>query len=201
MNKKKLHFRHVMLYEFRKEIKKKLALWQKIFRKFIWTMHQPFERWRSGLLNFVVISTSKTNPGRPSVIDDDVLRTLTNNTCTTKEIAEALNIDRSTAFRHLKKMGLIWIWSSTLGYRIRCPKKISWTTSLQPILYTWRGFFLDRLMTGDCKNGFCIPKSNTDLLRRKQTSRFSCQSRVAFEGFAVCLMGLSRLILNCFLLA
>ena len=54
--------------------------------------------------------------GRPSHIDDNVVRTLVQNTTqiSTKEVATSLNVNRSTAFRRLKNMGFdlkldIWV--------------------------------------------------------------------------------------------
>ena len=45
--------------------------------------------------------------GQPSTIDDDIVSALVENNprITTEEIAERMNIDNSSAFRHLKKLG------------------------------------------------------------------------------------------------
>jgi [histone H3]-lysine36 N-dimethyltransferase SETMAR len=109
MDKEKLHFRHVMLYEFRKRITVGAATKniQKVYldrAPALRTVKKWFAKFHRGDFNI----KDKPRSRRPSDIDDDVLRALIANNAriSTEEIAEALNIDRSTAFRRLKKMGL-----------------------------------------------------------------------------------------------
>lgn len=109
MDKEKLHFRHVMLYEFRKGITVGTATKniQDVYldrAPALRTVKKWFAKFRRGDFNL----EDEPRSERSSDIDDDVLRALIANNAriSTEEVAEALNIDRSTAFRRLKKMGL-----------------------------------------------------------------------------------------------
>jgi len=128
MDKEKLHFRHVMLYEFRKGIIVGAATKniQKVYLdRALRTVKKWFAKFRRGDFNL----EDEPCSGRPSDIDDDALRALiaNNSRISTEEIAEALNIDRSTAFRRLKKMGL------TLKLDTRIPHSLSEKNKLDRI--------------------------------------------------------------------
>ncbi|XP_055711489.1 histone-lysine N-methyltransferase SETMAR-like [Phlebotomus papatasi] len=90
MDNEKQHIRHIMLYEFRKG--KTVGAATKDIRK-VYLDHAP------GL--------HQPRSGWPSELDDDVLRTLVvnNSRISTEEVASELNINKSTAFRRLKKIG------------------------------------------------------------------------------------------------
>lgn len=92
--------------------------------------------------------------GRPSVTDDDIVRNLVQNSSriSTEEIAEKLNIDISTAFRHLKKIEYtlkLDIWVPHLLTKANKLNRISAAVSLLGRLN--KESFLDRLVTGDEK--------------------------------------------------
>ena len=66
------------------------------------TVKKWFGRFRNGDFNM----DDQPRSGRPSAIDDDIVNALLENNprITTEEIAERMNIDNSSAFRHLKKL-------------------------------------------------------------------------------------------------
>lgn len=105
-----MHLRHVMLYEFRKGVSVGIA--QKNIQTVyldrapaLRTVKKWFGRFRNGDFNM----EDQPRSGRPSGIDDDIVHALVerNPRITTEDIAERLNIDNSTAFRHLKKLRYI----------------------------------------------------------------------------------------------
>ena len=111
-----MHLRHVMLYEFRKGINVVAAV------KNIQDVYQDqapakrtVEKWFVKFRRREFNLEDKPRSGRPTDIDDDVLRTLVlNNPRISTEVATALNVGRSTAFRRLKQMGFdlkldIWL--------------------------------------------------------------------------------------------
>ena len=57
--------------------------------------------------------SDKPHSGRPSLIDDDVVKTtLEQDTfLTTSEIAERLNLAQQTLSNHIRKIGLVWKYS------------------------------------------------------------------------------------------
>jgi transposase len=68
-----------------------------------WTVKKWFGRFRKGEYD----PFDRPRSGRPPRIDDDIICELMreNPEMSTKEIADRLNIDNSTAFRRLKKLG------------------------------------------------------------------------------------------------
>lgn len=112
------------------------------------TCERWFAKFKRGNFNL----EDQPRSGRPSGIDDDIVRNLvdTNSRISTQEIAERLNIDRSTAFRHLKKLGYslkldVWV-PHNLTERNKMDR-VSTANSLLGRLKT--DPFLDRLVTGD----------------------------------------------------
>ena len=92
--------------------------------------------------------------GRSSHIDDDVLRTLVQNTprISTEKVATSLNVNRSTAFRRLKNMGFdlkLDIWVPHLLTERNKIERISAAVSLLGWLKNEP--FWDQLATGDEK--------------------------------------------------
>lgn len=105
MDKEKLHFRHVMLYEFRKRITVGAATKniQNVYLDRAPALRM-IKKWFAKFHRGDFILEDEPRSERPSDIDDDVLRILIANNAriSTEEVAKALNIDRLTAFRRLK---------------------------------------------------------------------------------------------------
>ncbi|XP_025265532.1 histone-lysine N-methyltransferase SETMAR-like [Camponotus floridanus] len=155
MDKEKLHFRHVMLYEFRKGITVGAATKniQEVYLNrapALRTVKKWFAKFRRGDFDL----GDEPRSGRPSDIDDDVLRALiANNTrISTEEIAEVLNIDRSTVFRRLKKMGLTLKLDTWIPHSLSEKNKLDRISTAVSLLGRLeKEVFLDRLVTGDEK--------------------------------------------------
>ncbi|RLU23961.1 hypothetical protein DMN91_004169 [Ooceraea biroi] len=108
MNEEKLHLLHIMLYEYRKGVKPRTATKniQDVYQDrapAIRTVKEWFARFRRG--DFCLDNDPRS--GRSSSVDDNIVRDLVqdNSRVSTREIAERLDIDKSTAFRQLKKIG------------------------------------------------------------------------------------------------
>ncbi|XP_077291831.1 histone-lysine N-methyltransferase SETMAR-like [Arctopsyche grandis] len=123
MENEKIHLRHVMLYEFRKGVSVGTA--QKNIQE-VYLDHAPalrtvkkwFCKFRNGDFNM----EDQPRSGRPSVIDDDIVSDLVKNNprITTKEIAEKMNVNNSSAFRRLKKLGFTFEQSRTVDMNKVC---------------------------------------------------------------------------------
>ncbi|KOX69525.1 Histone-lysine N-methyltransferase SETMAR, partial [Melipona quadrifasciata] len=87
----KVHFRHLMLFFYRKG---KNATQERTVRKW-------FARFKDGDFNF----KDQERPGRPSTKDEDQIKTLIENNprYTTRKLAEMLNMSKSTIHEHFVK--------------------------------------------------------------------------------------------------
>lgn len=199
----KVHLRHVMLYEFRKGINVAAAVKniQDVYQDQApakRTVEKWFAKFRRGEFNL----EDEPRSGRPSDIDDDVLRTLVLNNprISTEEVATALNVDRSTAFRRLKKMGFdlkLDIWVPHLLTEKNKIKRISAAVSLLGRLNNES--FLDRLVTGDEKwvlynnvqrkrtwkqsgeHGDAMPKASLHPMKVMLSVWWDCKGIIYFE--------------------
>ncbi|KOC60026.1 Histone-lysine N-methyltransferase SETMAR [Habropoda laboriosa] len=117
MESNKQHFRHILLFYFRKgknavQARKKLT---DVYGEGVLTVRQCqnwFAKFRSG--NFDVEDAPRS--GRPVEADKDAIKALVdaNRRITTREIGERLNLSNSTVYGHLKGMGLtskldVWV--------------------------------------------------------------------------------------------
>lgn len=110
MESEKQHFRHILLFYYRKgknavQARKKLS---DVYGEDVLTERQCqnwFAKFRSG--NFDVEDAPRS--GRPVKADEDTIKALidANRRITTREIAERLNLSNSTVHDHLKRLGLI----------------------------------------------------------------------------------------------
>jgi len=110
MESEKQHFRHILLFYYRKgknavQARKKLS---DVYGEDVLTERQCqnwFAKFRSG--NFDVEDAPRS--GRPVEADEDTIKALidANRRITTREIAERLNLSNSTVHDHLKRLGLI----------------------------------------------------------------------------------------------
>ncbi|XP_020289890.1 histone-lysine N-methyltransferase SETMAR-like [Pseudomyrmex gracilis] len=153
MNIDRVHLRVIMMYEFRRgtRISNTVKNICDVFGEnavSIPTCERWFAKFKRGDFNL----EDQPRSGRPSGIDDDIVRNLVdaNSRISTQEIADRLNVDRSTAFRHLKKLGYslkldVWVPHS-LTERNKMDR-VSTANSLLGRLKT--DPFLDRLVTGD----------------------------------------------------
>jgi len=154
MDKEKLHFRQVMLYEFWKGITVGAATKniQKVYLDRAPALH-TVKKWFAKFCRGDFNLKDESRSGRPSDIDDDALRVLANNPrILMEEIAEALNIDRSTAFRHLKKMGLTLKLDTWIPHLLSEKNKLDRISAAVSLLGRLeKEIFLDCLVTGDKK--------------------------------------------------
>ena len=117
MESNKQHFRHILLFYYRKgknavQARKKLT---DVYGEDVLTVRQCqnwFAKFRSG--NFDVEDAPRS--GRPVEADKDTIKALVdaNRRITTREIGERLNLSNSTVYDHLKGLGLtskldIWV--------------------------------------------------------------------------------------------
>lgn len=155
MENEKLHFRHVMLYEFRKGVSVGIAT--KNIRDVyldrapaLRTVKKWFGRFGNGDFNL----DDRSRSGRRSDIDDNVVRALVegNARITSKEIAERLNIDNSSAFRHLKKLGFTSKLDTWVPHSLTEKNKLDRVTvAISLLARNEKQPFLNRLVTGDEK--------------------------------------------------
>lgn len=110
MDNQSKHFRHIMLFYYKKG-KNAAATWKKIAHVYgedavtESTVRRWFVKFRAG--NFDLEDADR--PGRPSAVDDDQIKVQieTNPRLTTREIAEAVGVPKSTVHDHLVKLGYI----------------------------------------------------------------------------------------------
>ncbi|GFU01364.1 histone-lysine N-methyltransferase SETMAR [Trichonephila clavipes] len=109
MESDKQHFRHILLFYYRKgknavQARKKLT---DVYGEGVLTVRQYnywFAKFRSG--NFDVEDAPRS--GRPVEADKDAIKALVdaNRRITTREIGLRLNLSNSTVYDHLKSLGL-----------------------------------------------------------------------------------------------
>ncbi|XP_039762017.1 histone-lysine N-methyltransferase SETMAR-like [Pararge aegeria] len=155
MESNKQHFRHILLFNFRKgknavQARKKLT---DVYGEGVLTVRQCqnwFAKFRSG--NFDVEDAPRS--GRPVEADKDAIKALVdaNRRITTREIGERLNLSNSTVYGHLKGMDLtskldVWV-PHVLTERNLC-RRVDACDSLLKRLEN--DPFLKRIITGDEK--------------------------------------------------
>ncbi|XP_055698617.1 histone-lysine N-methyltransferase SETMAR-like [Phlebotomus papatasi] len=155
MDNEKQHIHHIMLYEFRKG--KTVGAATKDIRKVyldrapgLRTVTKWFAKFRSGDFNL----EDQPRSGRPSELDDDVVRTLVvnNSRISTEEVASELNVHKSTAFRRLKKIGYTLKLDTWVPHQLSEKNKVDRMTTAISLLERIKNEpFLDRLVTGDEK--------------------------------------------------
>lgn len=110
MEEKKLHFRHIMLYYFRKgknaaQTQKKICAVYGVNAVTKVTCQTWLNRFRAN--NFELEDAPRS--GRPTVVESDEIATMiaTDRHLTTREIAAHLRVDQSTVLRRLHKLGMV----------------------------------------------------------------------------------------------
>ena len=155
MENDKVHLRHVMLYEFRKGVsvgtaQKNISSVYLDRAPALNTVKKWFGRFRNGDFNL----EDQPRSGRPSSTDDDAVSNLVqeNPRITTEQIAERLNIDNSTAFRHLKKLGYVSKLDTWVPHLFTERNKLDrMNVAISLLARHNEESFLDRLVTGDEK--------------------------------------------------
>ncbi|GFU82400.1 histone-lysine N-methyltransferase SETMAR [Trichonephila clavipes] len=155
MESDKQHFRHILLFYYRKaknavQARKKLT---DVYGEGVLTVRQCqnwFAKFRSG--NFDVEDTPRS--GRQVEADKDAIKALVdaNRRITTREIRLRLNLSNSTVYDHLKSLGLsskldVWV-SHVLTEKNLC-RRIDVCDSL--LKRHENDAFLKRIITGDGK--------------------------------------------------
>ncbi|CAK9826900.1 Histone-lysine N-methyltransferase SETMAR [Anthophora retusa] len=155
MESEKQHFRHILLFYYRKgknavQAGKKLT---DVYGEDVLTVRQCqnwFAKFRSG--NFDIEDAPRS--GRPVEADKDTIKALVdaNRRITTREVGERLNLSNSTVYAHLKGLGLtskldIWV-PHVLTERNLC-RRVDVCDSL--LKRHQNDPFLKRIITGDEK--------------------------------------------------
>lgn len=150
-----MHFRHLMLFFYRKgknatQATNKIcavygegALAERTVRKW-------FAKFRAGDFNL----KDQERTGRPSITDDDQLKTLIENNprYTTRELAEILKISKTTVHEHLVKLGYVNRYDVWVPHNLT-EKNLTDRISICDSLYKRNENtpFLKQLVTGDEK--------------------------------------------------
>lgn len=155
MEQKKVHFRHVLLFMFKKGLKAAQAhreicdvygegsLTERMCQNW-------FARFRSGDFNL----DDAPRSGRPSEVNDDELLALVENDrhLTTDEIGERLNVDRTTVADHLKRLGMVRNMDIWLPHELTERNLMDRVETCENLLrWNEQSPFLKRLVTGDEK--------------------------------------------------
>ncbi|GFV77007.1 histone-lysine N-methyltransferase SETMAR [Trichonephila clavipes] len=155
MESDKQHFRHILLFYYRKgknavQARKKLT---DVYGEGVLTVRQCqnwFAKFRSG--NFVVEDEPRS--GRPVEADKDAIKALVdaNRRITTREIGLRLNLSNSTVYDHLKGLGLsskLDVWVPHVLTERNLYRRIDVCDSL--LKRHENDPFLKRIITGDEK--------------------------------------------------
>ncbi|CAK9827264.1 Histone-lysine N-methyltransferase SETMAR [Anthophora retusa] len=150
-----VHFRHILLYYFRKgkNARQVCAKLQKVYGESALKERQCqrwFKKFRAG--DFDLNDTPRS--GRPTEVDDDKIKALieSNKRYTTREIAEMLDIHHSSVHDHLKKLGYVSrldVWVPHELKEVHLTARISICDTL--IKRQKNDPFLKRVITGDEK--------------------------------------------------
>lgn len=155
MDVDKFHFRHILLFYYRKgknavQARNKLS---SVYGEDVMTIRQCqkwYKKFRSG--NFDVQDAPR--PGRPVEADEEKIMALVegNRHITTRDVAARLNLSNSTVFDHMKRLGLVSkldVWVPHILKERDILRRIDTCDSL--IKRQENDPFLKRLITGDEK--------------------------------------------------
>lgn len=155
MSEDNMHFRHIILYEFRRGSNVPVAF-KNILEAYpddgpsIVTIKRWFAKFRRGDFDL----SNKAKSGRLSNISDDFVDKILkeNPRISTLEVAVKLNCNISTAFRHIKKLGYVSKLDVWIPHLLSEKNKIDRLENCNSLLKRLAiDPFLDRLVTGDEK--------------------------------------------------
>lgn len=155
MEDQTIHFRHILLFYFRKGKNARQAS-EKLREVYgdNALQERQCQRWFAKFSSGDFDLKDTPRPGRPNEVDDDEIKALieANPSYTTREIAETLNIHHSTVHDHLKKLGFVTklnIWVPHELKEVHLTARINICDML--IKREENDPFLKRMVTGDEK--------------------------------------------------
>ena len=154
MNNQKMHFRHVMLWEFKQGSSSRVTAQKlcSVCGEGVITdraVRNWFIKFRSGDTNL----KDEPRTGRPSFVDDDILKAILeeNPRQTTRDLAEKLNTSQSTICRHLEKMGKVCKLGVWVPHNLSEHKATRMTIATSLLSRENNEPFLKNIITGDEK--------------------------------------------------
>ena len=152
MSEMRIHFRHLMLYKFRKGSSVTIATKNicAVYGENVLssrTCRKWFQRFRAG--NFCLEDEERS--GRPPQTDEDKIRDLIekSRSLTVQETSNVLKIPKTTIHRCLKKMGMMSKLNVWLPHELTERNRLERTTACMPLLARNKHEpFLKRLVTG-----------------------------------------------------
>lgn len=155
MNYEKEHIRHCILYEFQKKNSATEATrnLQEVFGKET-VKDRTVRIWYKKFKNENFSLEDKPRSGRPSVVDDAILKSelRADPFSTTRELAKRLQVSQTAITTNIHKLGFIQKWSKWIPHDLTEKNKMDRIFACSSLLLRYENDpFFDRLITGDEK--------------------------------------------------